>query len=97
MRSEKRELAYELMQPYEMTNFKDELSSLQERIYLTEIQSVIISLEQVQLLIVDEALLLVKAVDALRVMGRSVRLTKIQPSIALVLNECSDCFQISDS
>ena len=97
MRSEKRELVYELMQPYEMTNFKDELSSLQERIYLTEIQSVIISLEQVQLLIVDEALLLVKAVDALRVMGRSVRLTKIQPSIALVLNECSDCFQISDS
>lgn len=97
MRSERRELAYELMQPYEMTNFKDELSSLQERIYLTDIHSVIISLEQVQLLVVDEALLLVKAVNSLRIMGRSVRLTKIQPSIALVLNECSDCFQISDS
>ena len=74
-------------------NYKPHL----ERIYLTDIHSVIISLEQVQLLVVDEALLLVKAVNSLRIMGRSVKLTKIQPSIALVLNECSDCFQISDS
>lgn len=93
----KDELSYELQQPYNLQSLNDELWQIKHRIFADEIRVLILSLSQVDILAEDEVKQLLKTAKILRIMGRTVTITSIQPAIAKLMNEVDVSFEIGDS
>lgn len=90
-------LLYELQQPYNKKSLAEELWRLKQRAYSDDIRVLYLSMSQVDMLVKEEVIQLLKAIKILRMMGRVVRIENVQPAVAKIMNETDAYFDTLES